>query len=246
MIRGPRGLLVIRATNLRGAKDAAFRVSLLGPQVILLDLPEPAEGPVNEFLRHGDPEILLHHPSELVRISIRAHLRFLEELHNLGYRGEVRCVADEGEALQELELGSEASRLTLRYLLTGRVDVEMWRGLLRNALRGESWKPAVNLLYALEEVGESWAAVLDIRRLRAVRPISTSGLVDLVLCGLPFCRSPLEEMLRLERIGRLTDERLRALVAEQAEFVRVVQTSPDLETAYERWTNRCLGAWACG
>jgi hypothetical protein len=48
-------------------------------------------------------------------------------------------------------------------------------------------------------------------------------------------------MVLLERFRKLTDERLRVLVEEHAEFVRTVQVSPDLETAYEVWTERCLG-----
>lgn len=244
MSRGPGGLLVLRATNLRGAREAALRVSLMGPEVLFLDVPESAEGPVLEFLRYGDPKALLSHPSELVRVSVRPHIRFLESLRDLGYRGEVRCIADDGEALHDIELGAEASRLTLRYLLTGRVESESWRDLLRRASRGEGEEILGRLLGALGETGGSWAAVLDIRRLRAVRPLYGSGIADLVTCGLPFCRSPLEEMLALERTGRLTDERLRALVEEHADFVRLVQVSPDLETAYERWTARCLGRWA--
>jgi hypothetical protein len=41
------GLVVLRATNLRGARTAAFRIALLQPSVLFLELPESAEGPVN-------------------------------------------------------------------------------------------------------------------------------------------------------------------------------------------------------
>ena len=237
------GLVVLRATNIRGARTAAFRIALLQPSVLFLELPESAEGSVNEFLMYGDREIVDSHPSDLVRVSIRPHIRFLSELRRHGYRGEVRCVVDDGALEREMEVASEASRLTLRYILTGRVELERWRGHLRRAVDVEPSDTAMSLLEAVADVGEPWAAVLEVWRMRSLRPLKEAGVAELVLCGLPACRSPLDEMVLLERLRKLTDERLRALVEEHAEFVRTVQVSPDLETAYEVWTERCLGRW---
>ncbi len=235
------GLVVLRATNLRGARIAAFEIAILQPTVLFLELPESAEGPVNEFLRYGDPEILDSHPSELVRVSTRPHIRFLSELRRHGYRGEVRCVVDDGALERELEVASEASRLTLRYMLTGKVELDRWRDLLRRAVNVEPGRSVTSLLEVIADVGGLWAAALEVWRMRSLRPLKGVGLAEVVVCGLPTCRSPLEEMVALERLRKLTDERLRALVAEHAEFVRTVQVSPDLETAYEVWTERCLG-----
>jgi len=237
------GLVVLRATNLRGARTAALRIALLQPPVLFLELPESAEGPVNEFLRYGDREVLDSHPSELVRISTRPHVRFLSELRRHGYVGEVRCVVDDSALERELEIASEASRLTLRYMLTGRVELGRWRDLLRTALSVEPGRSVMGLLEAVTDVGEMWAAVLDVWRMRSLRPLKEAGVAETFVCGLPACRSPLEEMVLLERLGKLTDGRLTALVEEHAEFVRTVQVSPDLETAYEVWTGRCLGRW---
>ena len=237
------GLVVLRATNLRGARTAALRIALLQPPVLFLELPESAEGPVNEFLRYGDREVLDSHPSELVRVSTRPHVRFLSELRRHGYVGEVRCVVDDSALERELEIASEASRLTLRYMLTGRVELGRWRDLLRTALSVEPGRSVMGLLEAVTDVGEMWAAVLDVWRMRSLRPLKEAGVAETFVCGLPTCRSPLEEMVLLERLGKLTDGRLTALVEEHAEFVRTVQVSPDLETAYDVWTERCLGRW---
>jgi hypothetical protein len=235
------GLVVLRATNIRGARTAAFRIALLQPPVLFLELPESAEWPVNEFLRYGDREIIDSHPSELVRVSTRPHIRFLSELRRRGYRGEVRCVVDNGALERELEIASEASRLTLRYMLTGRVELDRWRDLLRRAVDVEPSGSVMGLLEAVADAGEPWAAVLNVWRMRRLRPLKETGVAEVVVCGLPACRSPLDEMVLLERFRKLTDERLRVLVEEHAEFVRTVQVSPDLETAYEVWTERCLG-----
>ncbi len=235
--------MVLRATNLRGARTAALRIALLQPPVLFLELPESAERPVNEFLRYGDREVLDSHPSELVRVSTRPHVRFLSELRRHGYVGEVRCVVDDSALERELEIASEASRLTLRYMLTGRVELGRWRDLLRTALSVEPGRSVMGLLEAVTDVGEMWAAVLDVWRMRSLRPLKEAGVAETFVCGLPTCRSPLEEMVLLERLGKLTDGRLTALVEEHAEFVRTVQVSPDLETAYDVWTERCLGRW---
>ncbi len=235
--------MVLRATNLRGARAAASRIALLQPPVLFLELPESAEGPVNEFLRYGDREVVDSHPSEVVRVSIRPHIRFLSELRWSGYRGELRCFLDDSSVERELEIASEASRLTLMYMLTGRVESDRWREILRRAVDVKPSRSAMRLLEATADVGEPWAAVLDVWRLRSSRPLREAGVAEVVVCGLPACRSPLDEMVSLERLRKLNDERLRALVEEQAEFVRTVQVSPDLETAYEVWTERCLGRW---
>ncbi len=237
------GLVVLRAINLRGARSAAYRIATLQPPVTFLNLPESAEGPVNEFLRYGDWEVIESHPSEIVRVSVRPHIRFLSELRDRGYRGEVRCFADDRSLERELEVASEAARLTLRYMLTGKAELDRWRGVLRRAVRAETADPVIGLLNAVADVDEPWAAALDVWHLKSARALRDSGVADLTVCGLPACRSPIDEMVVLEKLGKLTDERLRALIDEQAEFVRTVQVSPDIETAFEVWTARRLGRW---
>ncbi|MCS7126901.1 MAG: hypothetical protein NZ953_00700 [Thaumarchaeota archaeon] len=235
------GKVVVRTPRLRGALEAADLCMLMEHSVLLLEVTEEAQAALTAYLRSGD-ESVLEEVSETAKLTIRSQLEFLRALRRLGYRGEVIGVMPDEAAEADYELGVEAVRLTLRYKLTGKVDVEEWLGLIdRYATASE----VITHRRVLDELAEGWRGWLLVT--------SPSSYFDLVrsvafeevrYAGFPAAHAPLVQILRLRKLGRLTPRDLRRLVSEQAEFAEVVMASRSVEEAHERWTVRKLGSWA--
>ncbi|MCS7094294.1 MAG: hypothetical protein NZ988_00585 [Thaumarchaeota archaeon] len=236
------GKLIVRTQRAKGAFEAADLCMLLEHSLLLLEVTEEAGELADSYIRSGD-ESLISEVTSATRASIWPHLRFLRALRRLNYSTEVRGFLPNDLAEADYELGLRVARLSMRYRVTGRLEVSEWLDVLdaySERMAGQE------IADCIREAMREKTGLLVTSPLRYFTLLRNMRFDAICFAGFPAAHVPLVSMARLYRMGKLTVAELELLVSEHSKFLDVLMTSIDLDEAVERWTVRKLGRWAEG
>ena len=162
----------------------------------------------------------------------------LEALSSLRKPVNVYCYGDVDYCHILAETSAKIARLTLKVSITGRVDVEEWIRTLKECCRPEILETEADFIgYKAEDESLCITGISGWRIAKHIKKLGHQVRVRCVERLYHF--KPLEILMFLIGMGRLTHRSATNLIREHVKFVReYLLISKDLDEAYFSWIRR--------
>lgn len=240
--------IIVKPPSMRASWEAAAELKRIEPDAVMLNLPEKISDLVqdlasksieyNDFLEKIEER--LPSPAEA---WLKGYEQLLLEIRDIRKGPDVYCYGDMMAFEIETKKAIEVARLTLRTMITGRVDADEWLNLLSE----ESRIAEITSMREAEKIVstsmcyEKTACVSDYTPIYLKMRLIREGIRSRTrYVGQPHHFTPLEILRRKLAKKGVSREEVEALVKEHVKFIRgYVYRKPLLE-ALDEWSMKEL------
>ena len=245
--------ILVKPPSRRAAREALEKIRENKPQAILFNLPENvgdlivelASGIINyeEFLEEAKDR--LPEPSAA---WFKGYEEILKSLSKIRGRFDVYCYGDAAAFKVSAEHSVQLALLSLRSMVTGRVDVEEWLKVLGEGAK--LWKIASEReAEKVADISTNYDKSICISDYMPAHLRSRLKLRGVKLkvryLGQPYHFTPIEILRRKLARGSVDEKEAEELIKEHIRFVREYLYRKPLPEAVEEWSSRKL-YWICG
>lgn len=240
--------IIVKPPSMRASKEAAAELKRIEPDAIMLNLPENISDLVqdlaSESIKYEDfiEEVGERLPSP-VEAWLKGYEHILLELRELRRGPDVYCYGDLVSFEVEARRAIEVARLTLRTIITGRVDVDEWLKLFseeRRIVEAGSIREAEKVASTLIRY-ERAACISEHAPTHLKARLAREGMITRVrYVGQPYHFTPLETLRRKIAKGNVSREEVEALAREHVKFIREYVYRKPLLEALEEWSMKKL------
>lgn len=244
---GEAGLLVKPPTR-KAAVEALHNIKRLRPQAILLNLPVNIEELLNSYSKGEiDYDYFQESLHELLPEPVGAWIKeyeiLLRELSGIGELTDVYCYVDSELFNQEANTSIEIALLTIRSIITERIDVKEWIKVLEKSIHGEAerWNREVSKIIDIAKSYDRVACISGFEGKHIKRELDQAGIGSWIkYLDQPYHFTPLEILKRLIMLGRVDEESSMKLIREHIRFLREYIYSMPYTEAVEKWVREKL------
>ena len=215
------------------------------PEYLLLRFSKSLEGYIVQFVEGLPYEYVIDElrRSQLVpepmgawEYSAEPLLKVLPHIRNANLNLEVYCYGDPFYNQESMKVLLEAASLTLRGTITGQIDTEKWRKLLKKekGYRKEALRRETDSVIIQASKHEESVCVTNSNTIYVVSELKEEGFeVRQKNIGFPCPPTPLEILRKeIEDEPEISDERIEELVHSHIKYIReYVLLSKDLDQA---------------
>jgi hypothetical protein len=240
--------IIVMPPSMRASKEAAAELKRIKPDVVMLNLPENISDLVQDLASEDlEYEDFIEKIGERLPSPAEAWLKGYEhillELRELERSPDVYCYGDLVSFEVEARRAVEVARLTLRTMITGRVDADEWLKLLseeRRIIEAGSIREAEKVASTLIRY-ERAACISEHAPTHLKARLAREGMMTRVrYVGQPYHFTPLEILRRKIAKGGVSREEVEALVKEHVKFIREYVYHKPLLEALDEWSVRKL------
>ena len=240
--------IIVMPPSMRASKEAAAELKRIKPDVVMLNLPENISDLVQDLASEDlEYEDFIEKIGERLPSPAEAWLKGYEhillELRELERSPDVYCYGDLVSFEVEARRAVEVARLTLRTMITGRVDADEWLKLLseeRRIIEAGSIREAEKVASTLIRY-ERAACISEHAPTHLKARLAREGMMTRVrYVGQPYHFTPLEILRRKIVKGGVSREEVEALVKEHVKFIREYVYHKPLLEALDEWSVRKL------
>jgi len=240
--------IIVMPPSMRASKEAAAELKRIKPDVVMLNLPENIGDLVQDLASEDlEYEDFIEKIGERLPSPAEAWLKGYEhillELRELERSPDVYCYGDLISFEVEARRAVEVARLTLRTMITGRVDADEWLKLLseeRRIIEAGSIREAEKVASTLIRY-ERAACISEHAPTHLKARLAREGMLTRVrYVGQPYHFTPLEILRRKIVKGGVNREEVEALVKEHVKFIREYVYHKPLLEALDEWSVRKL------
>jgi hypothetical protein len=240
--------IIVKPPSMKASREAAAELKCIEPDAVMLNLPENISGLVqdlaSESIEYEDfiekVEERLPSPAET---WLKGYEQLLLELRDLRRGPDVYCYGDLVSFEVEARRAVEVARLTLRTIITGRVDADEWLRLLseeRRIIETSSLREAEKIVSTLI-CYEKAACISEHAPIYLKARLAREGMrLKMRYVGQPHHFTPLETLRRKIARGSVSREEVEALVREQVRFIREYVYRKPLLEALDEWSMKKL------
>ncbi len=153
----------------------------------------------------------------IVKPILEALPQLAQRFHNLT----IYCYGSQEHEFASMKVAVRLARLTLRTVIIGEVEFEMWRDILRTSLEVDKNATKKEATTILEKTGEKSICISDLGGRRFKRTLNKAGLdVKIHYVEEFYHFTPLTILKRKMARGPVKDEELEELVRLHVEYVR--------------------------
>lgn len=236
--------IIVKPPSMRASKEAAAELKRIEPDAVMLNLPENISDLVQDLASESiGYEDFIEKVGERLPSPAEAWLKGYEhlllELRELMRGPDVYCYGDLVSFEVEAKRAVEVARLTLRTIITGRVDADEWLKLLseeRRIIEASSIREAEKVAGTLIRY-EKAACISEHAPTHLKARLAREGIMTRVrYVGQPYHFTPLETLRRKIAKGSASREEIEALVKEHVKFIREYVYRKPLLEAHDEWS----------
>ncbi|MEM1655102.1 MAG: hypothetical protein QXU12_01195 [Nitrososphaerota archaeon] len=236
--------IIVKPPSMRASREAAAELRRIEPEAVMLNLPESISNLVqdlaSENIEYDDflekVEERLPSPAEA---WLKGYEHLLLELRGLRRGPDIYCYGDMIAFEIEARRAVDIARLTLRAMITGRVDADEWLSLLSEEKRIAeiaSIREAEKIVSVLMRY-EKAICILEQAPAHLKERLIREGMKPKVrYVGQPYHFTPLEILRRKLAKGGVSTEEVEALVKEHIKFIREYIYRKPLLEALDEWS----------
>ena len=240
--------ILVKPPSRRAAREALRRIVEEEPQAVLLNLPESIEDLVAE-LASGimDYERFFEEVGgrlpEPPAAWLKGYEEILKSLSKIRRRFDVYCYGDPAAFRVSAEHSLQLALLTLRSMITGRVDVREWLRVLGEGAR--LWEAAsereAEKAASISTNYDKSICISDYAPAHLRNRLKLEGVkLRVRYLGQPYHFTPIEILRRKLAKGAVDEKEAEELVREHIRFVREYLYRKPLPEAVENWSSRKL------
>lgn len=236
--------IIVKPLSMRASQEAAAELKRIRPDAVMLSLPENISDLVqdlaSENIEYEDfiekVEKRLPSPAEA---WLKGYEQLLLELRGLRRTPDIYCYGDLMAFEVEAKKSVEIARLTLRTIITGRVNVNEWLSLLleeKKIAEITSIREAEKIVGALTRYEETVCISEHTPTYLKERLIREGMKPRVHYVGQPYHFTPLEILRRKLARKDVSKEDVEALVKEHIKFIREYVYRKPLLEALDEWS----------
>lgn len=236
--------IIVKPPSMRASREAAAELKRIEPDAVMLNLPESISDLVQDLASENiEYEDFIEKVEERLPSPAEAWLKGYEqllfELRDLRREPDIYCYGDMVAFEVEAKRAIEIARLTLRTIITGRVDADEWLSLLSSGERISkitSIREAEKIISTLTRYEEA-ACVSEYTPAYLKERLIREGMKPRVrYVGQPYHFTPLEILRRKLARSYVSKEEVEALVKEHIKFIREYVYRKPLLEALDEWS----------
>ena len=241
--------ILVKPPSKRAAREALEKVREASPQAILFNLPENvtdlvaelASGMISyeEFLEEVRGRL-----PEPPNAWFKGYEEILTNLYRIVGRSlDVYCYGDPLSFKIDSEKSLQLALLTLRSMVTGRINVDEWLKILceRMAMKEAAFKREAEKVAEISTGYEKSICISDSMPSHIRKRLKEKGVkLKVHYLGQPYHFTPIEILKRKLAKGDVDEEEVKHLIREHINFVREYLYRKSLPEAVEEWSMRKL------